>query len=64
MSDNNPVVPPPGSDAAVAQGCLCPVMDNEHGKGYRIILGWPAYVVNADCPLHGSAAHTTKEERT
>lgn len=22
------------------------------------------YVINADCPLHGSAAHTTKEERT
>ena len=23
----------PGSDAAVADGCICPVMDNAHGKG-------------------------------
>ena len=26
---------PPGSDAAVEQGCTCPVIDNQHGAG-----GW------------------------
>ena len=41
----------PGSDAAVAAGCRCPVMDNARGRGY---LGQPGvFVMMADCPLHG-----------
>ena len=27
-------VPNPGSKEAREQGCLCPIIDNEHGKGY------------------------------
>ena len=42
---------PPGSRAAKARGCLCPVIDNGHGFGY---LGQPGvYVMMFDCPLHG-----------
>lgn len=42
--------PTPGSDAAVAAGCRCPVMDNHHGKGNPLGQFW----VNAECPLHGA----------
>jgi hypothetical protein len=58
MTDNNPVVPPPGSAKAVALLCTCPVMDNQYGRGYRYVESAKTrlYVINADCPLHGSAA--------
>jgi hypothetical protein len=38
----------PGSDEAYAQGCKCPILDNQNmpeGKKW----------VNGDCPLHGKA---------
>lgn len=46
-------IPNPGSPAAVKAGCLCPVIDNGHGKG----AGWGKgkFWINADCPLHGTA---------
>lgn len=42
--------PNPGTRAAIEQGCICPVMDNNHGQ-------WPPYPpdgwwLNPDCPLH------------
>lgn len=42
--------PNPGSNAALAAGCLCPVIDNGYGKG----SGWGpnAFWINGDCPLH------------
>ena len=43
-------IPNPGSDEAIKQGCTCPVMDNEHGRGYMGIKG--TYVWVMDCPLH------------
>ena len=42
--------PPPGSDAAVALGCTCPVLDNAHGRGYMGRAGM--YVFSLGCPLH------------
>lgn len=42
--------PSPGSDAAIANGCTCPIMDNAHGKGYMGVPG--IYVYSGDCPLH------------
>lgn len=49
--------PKPGSDAAIADGCKCAVMDNNHGK-------WPPYPANETepegwfitqgCPIHDS----------
>ena len=49
--------PRPGSDEAIAQGCKCPVIDNEHGRGYMggardPETGEIAYVVSQLCPLH------------
>jgi len=36
----------PGSDEAYAQGCKCPILDNQN---MPVDKKW----VNADCPLHG-----------
>jgi len=42
--------PPPGSNAAIARGCTCPVLDNGRGKGYMGVSG--IYVFSASCPIH------------
>ncbi len=48
------MTPNPGSEEAVALGCLCPVLDNEHGRGaYLDATGKPVFWINEDCPLHG-----------
>jgi len=41
----------PGSEEARRAGCICPVIDNEHGRGYLGIEG--VYVYNLSCPIHG-----------
>ena len=38
----------PGSDEAYAEGCKCPILDNQDMPKYK---KW----VNGDCPLHGNA---------
>lgn len=40
----------PGSPAAIAAGCRCPVLDNGHGRG----SGWGPgeFWISGDCPLH------------
>lgn len=48
----------PGSDEAIEAGCICPVLDNSHGKGYfggpiDEKTGEPSFVINLSCPLHG-----------
>jgi hypothetical protein len=43
-------LPPPGSDAAIAMSCSCPVLDNAHGHGYMGQQG--IYVFSGNCPLH------------
>lgn len=42
--------PNPGSDAAIQQGCICPVMDNHHGKGWRGQEG--IFLQTAGCKVH------------
>lgn len=43
-------VPPPGSDDALAKGCICPILANAHGRGY---YGQPGvFVYTEGCPLH------------
>ena len=42
---------PPGSDGAIAAGCRCPVLDNEHGRGFMGQEG--VYCHSGDCPIHG-----------
>ena len=48
MNTNTP--PPPGSPEAVKLGCICPRMDNGHGKGYMGIA--IVYVYHGECPVH------------
>lgn len=38
--------PNPGSDAALDQGCTCPVLDNGHGRGSG------PFWISGGCPLH------------
>lgn len=47
-------IPNPGSDEALAMGCLCPVMDNRRGRGsgYVDLDGNPLWWINGDCPVH------------
>lgn len=48
--------PSPGSPKARLEGCCCPVMDNNHGRGaYIDSNGKPVYWYNLDCPIHGEA---------
>lgn len=50
--------PNPGSDAAIAGGCACAVMDNHHGQGFPYWTGKgnetiTAFYINAACQMHG-----------
>lgn len=47
-------VPNPGSKEAREQGCLCPVVDNEFGKGYLGRGDRFGFIADEDCPLHGA----------
>ena len=48
MSSNK--LPVPGTEEAIAAGCECPIMDNEHGRGY---MGMPGmYVYSSHCKIH------------
>ena len=42
-------IPNPGSDEAIKQGCICPALDNNHGKG----VDGGYWCITRDCPLHG-----------
>lgn len=45
--------PNPGSREALAQGCICAVLDNEHGRGcYTDEAGNPQFWISGGCPLH------------
>ena len=41
--------PPPGSDAAVALGCICPRMDNAYGHAIK-----GQEVIREGCPVHAN----------
>lgn len=47
--------PNPGSDAAIALGCTCPVIDNHYGRGvpYRGPNYGASFWRADNCPLHG-----------
>jgi hypothetical protein len=48
--------PNPGSAAALAEGCLCAVLDNCHGVRQPRPDGW---WVTLTCPLHGQQGDPT-----
>ena len=45
--------PNPGSPEAATAGCLCPEIDNDHGRGYAQGPDGPVFVIREDCPIHG-----------
>lgn len=44
----------PGSKSAVKKGCLCPQMDNAHGKGIPASDGQVLFWMTDECPMHGA----------
>jgi hypothetical protein len=42
----------PGSDDARAAGCVCPVIDNGHGRGCGVYRGKVVFVWVTSCPVH------------
>ena len=50
----------PGSYEAIEEGCTCPVLDNNHGRGYMGMED--VFVYNADCPMHGPEAEERNKE--
>jgi hypothetical protein len=44
--------PNPGSDEARAEGCICPVLDNNRGRS----APWPpdGWWMREDCPVHST----------
>lgn len=54
--------PNPGSKEAREQGCLCPVIDNEHGRGYLGNGERFGFVINEDCPLHAEYIIKTRDK--
>lgn len=60
MEKHGEIIPNPGSDAALARGCTCPVLDNGHGNPELGRLR--GFVMRADCPLHGFAEDAPEKE--
>jgi hypothetical protein len=61
-------VPNPGSEEAGKMGCLCPVLDNEHGRGIpyprtdgKNPVEFPSFWTRDDCPIHGTIVVHPKE---
>lgn len=49
------MTPNPGSTAAITQGCTCPVIDNEYGRGFHFTPGCtPIFTTVPDCSVHHS----------
>lgn len=55
----NTRVPNPGTDEAREQGCKCPVMDNDYGRGWD--GGGKEFIYNMDCELHSSGMWIDKD---
>ena len=51
MIDNG--APNPGSPEAVKLGCICPVLDNCHGKDGGVMCDPGQFWINVKCPVHG-----------
>lgn len=56
-------LPNPGSPEAVEMGCLCPTVDNGHGRGLFVDChGEKRFVYNLSCPLHRTQGQAVLEE--
>lgn len=50
--NNEPKDPKPGTPEASRAGCLCPVLDNSHGRGRYCDGKKYGWWVDAACPIH------------
>ena len=52
--DDTTAVPSPGSPEAIDRGCMCPILDNHHGVGFRLLSepGVTYFYYTEGCPLH------------
>ncbi len=48
--------PHPGTDAAQALGCSCPVIDNHRGRGYYGNGAKYGWIITEGCSLHDRSA--------
>lgn len=44
--------PNPGSEKAIKQGCICPVLDNNYGLGGWFINGEIFFYIDPACLVH------------
>lgn len=51
---------PPGSDAAITNGCTCPILDNGYGEGF-VVNGRRQWWIAEACPLHGEQKFYSEE---
>lgn len=59
MSDK----PNPGSRVAIDAGCICPILDNHHGRGaYRDDDGNPVFWYTGGCLVHWEETKAIAEE--
>lgn len=54
-------IPNPGSTEAYEQGCACPIMDNNYGKGYMGMKD--TFVYSTTCPLHGESLKEIADDK-
>ena len=57
------MIPNPGSNAAIAQGCTCPVLDNKHGTGV-LLNGEHLFWMNEGCPIHATPLASVNPNHT
>lgn len=51
--------PKPGTRKAVLAGCKCPILDNNYGRGRGGNGAKYGWVVNEECPIHGTGDATS-----
>lgn len=51
----------PGSYKAGLAGCTCPVMDNNHGNGYKNLPG--VFVYSGGCKYHDEVSEAHRERK-
>jgi len=52
----------PGSLEAVGRGCLCPEIDNRHGRGWPGENGKPVFYLSDQCPMHKTKPNPDKND--